>query len=163
MGKKTFHILLVEDNPADVELTRNAFKEASSCLRLDVAEDGDSALALLRGDGDDGKAEPPDLVLLDLNLPGTDGMEVLRAMRSDDQLKRIPVVVLTSSASPQDVERCYDLFASAYVVKPMIFDRFVEIVKQIESFWFDVATLATDVRLGKSEATAYRFLGPSLN
>lgn len=154
MDKKLFLILLVEDNPADVELTRNAFKEANLDHRLEVAEDGDQALSLLRREGGYAAAARPDLVLLDLNLPGTGGMEVLQAMKQEDALKRIPVVVLTSSASPQDVDRCYDLFAAAYVVKPMIFDRLVEIVKQTESFWFGVATLASEVRFGLSAECA---------
>lgn len=152
MDKKPIRILLVEDNPADVELTRNAFKEAKIAHHLEVAEDGEEALALLRRVGPCLGTEPPDLVLLDLNLPGTDGKEILKTIKQEDALRRIPVVVLTSSASPQDVVQCYDLFASAYVVKPMIFDRLVEILKQIERFWFGVATLASDVRSGEPAA-----------
>jgi CheY-like chemotaxis protein len=134
-------ILLVEDNPADVEFTRQAFSEAGVRHRLDVAGDGDEALSHLRRQNGHAGAERPDLVLLDLNLPGTDGREVLKAVKGDDALRNIPVVVLTSSASPQDVDRCYELHANAYVVKPLIFDRLVDIVGQVAKFWAGTVTL----------------------
>lgn len=144
MDSEGIRILLVEDNPADVDFTRYAFREAKVRHQLLVAADGDEALAMLHRRGRYSNAELPDLVLLDLNLPGTDGREVLEAIKADGGLRKVPVVVLTSSASQLDVDRCYELHANAYVVKPLLFDRLVEIVEQIARFWAGVVTLPAD-------------------
>ncbi len=131
-------ILLVEDNPADADLTRVNLEETKILHELFVAEDGLEAMAFLRQEGEHGDAPRPDLVLLDLNLPGMDGREVLTELKADPSLRRIPVVVLTSSEAEEDVVRSYDLQASAYVTKPVDLAGFGKIVRGIESFWFSV-------------------------
>lgn len=133
---KPFEVLLVEDNPADVRLTQEAFTELGVSHRLHVAVDGVAAMAALKAD-----RTKPDLVLLDLNLPKMDGREVLRAMKEDDQLRHIPVVILSTSGADQDVSRCYQLRANAFVTKPVDLDRFFEIVKAINDFWLSASTL----------------------
>lgn len=131
-------VLLVEDDPGDVLMTREAFEDRGPRHRLTVVADGVSALELLRATPG---AARPDLVLLDLNLPRMDGREVLHEMKSDPDLKAIPVVVLTTSQSQEDVLGSYALHANAYVTKPVDYDRFVEVVRQIGAFFADVATL----------------------
>lgn len=131
-------ILLVEDNPDDVTLTQEALLESNLSHRLHVASDGIEALDFLRNLGE---AEAPDLVLLDLNLPKMGGMQVLWEIKSDDQLKHIPVVVLTTSQADQDVQSAYDLHANCYVTKPVDFDEFVEVVRAIGNFWFGTVKL----------------------
>lgn len=134
-------ILLVEDNPGDVDLVRIALEENKLCNHLHVAEDGEQALEFLRRQGAYGKAPRPDLILLDLNLPRKDGREVLAEIKADDNLRRIPVVVLTTSAQDEDVLRVYNLNANCYVTKPMDFDQFAKVVKAIDRFWFGIVTL----------------------
>jgi CheY-like chemotaxis protein len=131
-------ILLVEDNPADVVLTRENLSECKILHELHVAEDGVEALSFLRRKGPHRDAPRPDLVLLDLNLPRMDGREVLAEMKADESLRRIPVVVLTSSEAEEDVVRSYELQASAYVTKPVDLEGFGKIVRGIEGFWFAV-------------------------
>lgn len=131
-------ILLVEDNPADVELTRDNLEMSKILHDLYVAKDGVEAMAFLRREGEHAAAPRPDLVLLDLNLPRKDGREVLVEMKADAALRRIPVVVLTSSKAEEDVVKSYDLQASAYVTKPVDLDGFGQIVRGIECFWFSV-------------------------
>jgi len=136
MSPKT--ILLVEDNPDDVELTRIAFAEAGSDHRLAVVSDGAEALDYLMGRGrhaDRAGAELPTLVLLDLNLPKLDGREVLEAIRANDATRKLPVVVLTTSAEPFDVDQVYALGANSYIQKPVEFERFVDVVRQIGLYW----------------------------
>jgi CheY-like chemotaxis protein len=128
-------ILLVEDNPGDVRLTKEALKECGVPHQLTVAGDGVEAMRLLRG------GQTPDLIQLDLNQPRKDGREVLEEVKADPQLRRIPVVILTTSNSQTDVARAYDLHVNAYVVKPVDMDRFVEVIKAVDAFWFDVARL----------------------
>jgi CheY-like chemotaxis protein len=125
-------ILLVEDNPDDAELTRIAFAEAGVDYRLQVVGDGVQALAYLRGSA---PADLPSLVLLDLNLPKLDGREVLEAIRAEPATRSLPVVVLTTSAEPFDVDTVYELGANSYIQKPVEFERFVDVVRQIGLYW----------------------------
>jgi CheY-like chemotaxis protein len=138
---KVIDVLLVEDDPGDVLMTREAFDDNKVANRLQVVSDGVSALAFLRKEGEHADAPTPDLVLLDLNLPRMDGREVLEAMKSDDALRSIPVVVLTTSEAEEDVVRSYSLHANAYVTKPVDFDRFIEVVRQIDEFFVEVVRL----------------------
>jgi CheY-like chemotaxis protein len=134
-------ILLVEDNPGDVRLTREALKEGKIRNNLNVAGDGVEALRYLRREGQYAESTRPDLILLDLNLPKMDGREVLEAVKADPALRLIPVVVLTSSAAEQDIARAYDLHANCYVSKPVDLDQFIHVVKSIEDFWFSIVKL----------------------
>jgi len=134
-------ILLVEDNPGDVELTREALHEGKIHMHLSVVSDGVEALAFLRREGKYGGAPRPDLILLDLNLPKKDGRAVLGDVKQDPALRHIPVVILTSSQAEQDIVRAYDLHANCYVTKPVDLDQFVTIVRSIEQFWFTVVKL----------------------
>ncbi|NHT19171.1 response regulator [Cellulomonas sp. IC4_254] len=138
---KVIDVLLVEDDPGDVLMTREAFDDNKVANRLAVVSDGVSALAFLRKEGEHADAPTPDLVLLDLNLPRMDGREVLEAMKNDDALRSIPVVVLTTSEAEEDVVRSYSLHANAYVTKPVDFDRFIEVVRQIDEFFVEVVRL----------------------
>ncbi|MCW2998714.1 MAG: response regulator [Solirubrobacterales bacterium] len=130
-------VLLVEDDPGDVLLIREAFADHKLNNTLLVASDGVEALELLRSPD----TERPDLVLLDLNLPRKDGREVLREIKADDALRSIPVVVLTTSDAEEDILRSYDLHANAYVTKPVDFDRFIDVVRQIDDFFVSVVKL----------------------
>jgi two-component system, chemotaxis family, response regulator Rcp1 len=134
-------LLLVEDSEPDVRLTIEALCEAKVRNRLWVVKDGVEALEFLRRQGRHADAPRPDLILLDLNLPRKDGRQVLKEIKSDDSLKCIPVVVLTTSKSEEDVLRAYELHANCYITKPVDFNRFMEVVKSIESFWLTVVTL----------------------
>jgi chemotaxis family two-component system response regulator Rcp1 len=134
-------ILLVEDNPGDVRLTKEALKEGKVYNNLHWAKDGVEALEFLRRQGKHANAPRPDIILLDLNLPKKDGREVLSVIKSDDHLKHIPVVVLTTSKAEEDVLRSYELHANCYVTKPVDLDKFIHVVKSIDSFWLTVVTL----------------------
>lgn len=138
-------ILLVEDSPGDIRLTREALKEGKVRNNLHVVQDGEEALAFLRHESAFDEAPRPDLVLLDLNLPRIDGREVLREMKEDPNLKRIPVVVLTTSTADEDVLRVYDLAANCYIPKPVELDRFLDVVRSIEDFWLTVVRLPSGV------------------
>jgi len=142
-GQSTMQIeiLLVEDNPGDVRLMQEAFKEGSVASRLHVVSHGEEALQFLRRGGRFGDAPRPDLVILDLNLPRKDGREVLAEIKADPDLKRIPVVVLTTSDAEQDVVKSYDLHANCYITKPVGLERFFNVVHRIEAFWLSVAHL----------------------
>lgn len=140
-GRGIPEILLVEDNPADVRLIKEAFREAAVACNLSVAEDGEQALAYLQRKSPHEKAPRPALILLDLNLPRLDGRELLALIKRDPQLKNIPVVVLTSSQSDQDISKSYDAYANCYVAKPVNLDQFVEAVKAIRAFWLSTARL----------------------
>jgi len=131
-------ILLAEDNPGDVKLTQKALEKGQVLNNLHVVNDGVDAMAYLRREGEYASAPRPDLLLLDLNMPRMDGQEVLAEMKSDEDLRRIPVVVLTSSAAEEDIVESYDLHANAYLTKPVDFDGFVDIVASIEEFWLRV-------------------------
>ena len=139
-------ILLVEDNPGDVRLTIEAFKDNRVDTPLDVARDGVEALAYLRQEGIHAGKPLPDLILLDLNLPRMDGGEVLAAIKADPALMHIPVVVLTTSRAEQDVQRAYLLQAACFITKPVDFECFIQAVKLIDAFWLSVVTLPCGVR-----------------
>lgn len=134
-------VLVVEDSPADVRLTREALKDARVRNNISVAVDGVDALNFLHRRGRHADAPAPDLILLDLNLPRKDGLEVLQEIKADDYLRRIPVVVLTTSQADQDILRSYQLNANAYVTKPVDLEQFLEVVKSIEGFWLQVVKL----------------------
>lgn len=134
-------ILLVEDNPGDVGLTLEALKEATVLNKLTVVKDGIEALSLLRRQGQHAHAARPDLILLDLNLPKKDGREVLAEIKADDNLKRIPVIILTTSQNEQDVVKSYNLHANCYITKPLDLDQFIKVVKSIEDFWLGTVVL----------------------
>jgi CheY-like chemotaxis protein len=134
-------VLLVEDDPGDVLMTREAFEDNKVANTLHVVNDGAEALAFLRKEGEHAGAPTPDLVLLDLNLPRMDGREVLAAVKADDELRQIPIVVLTTSEAEEDVLRSYALHANAYVTKPVDFDRFIEVVRKIDEFFVSVVRL----------------------
>ncbi|HET9610757.1 MAG TPA: response regulator [Acidimicrobiales bacterium] len=138
---RPIEVLLVEDDEGDVLITREALAEGKVLNRLNVASDGVEALAYLRREGRYADATRPDLILLDLNLPRRDGRQVLADVKGDTDLRRIPVVVLTTSEAEEDVLRSYDLHANAYVTKPVDFDRFVEVVRQIDDFFISVVRL----------------------
>ena len=134
-------ILLVEDNPGHMRLTQAALKEGKLYNNLHCVKDGVEALELLRQEGRLARAPRPDIILLDLNLPKKDGREVLAEIKKDEHLKRIPVVVLTTSKAEEDVLRTYDLHANCYVTKPVDLEKFIVVVKSIDVFWLTVVTL----------------------
>ncbi|NTU84355.1 MAG: response regulator [Chloroflexales bacterium] len=138
---RAIEILLVEDNPGDVRLTMEALRDAKMHNQVHVAKDGVEALAFLLHESPYQATPRPDLILLDLNLPRKDGREVLAAIKGDPALRRIPVVVLTTSQDEQDVLASYDLHANSYIVKPVDLDQFISIVKSIEDFWFEIVKL----------------------
>ena len=139
-------ILLVEDNPGDVRLTMEALKEAKVINNLTVLKDGEEALSYLRRQGSYAQAKRPHLILLDLNLPRKDGREVLAQIKADEALKRIPVVVLTTSQDEQDVLRSYNLHANCYITKPVDLDQFITVVRTIEDFWLGIVVLPVNER-----------------
>jgi CheY-like chemotaxis protein len=134
-------VLLVEDSPGDVRLTREALKEGKVRNNLSVVNDGVEALEFLRRQGKYAEAPRPDIVLLDLNMPRKDGREVLAEMKSDESLKRIPVVILTTSEAEQDILKTYDLHANCYLTKPVDLEQFISIVKSVEDFWLTIVQL----------------------
>jgi CheY-like chemotaxis protein len=140
-AEREIEILLVEDDPGDVVMTREAFQDYKIHNQLHVVNDGAEAMAFLRQEGEFADRPRPDLVLLDLNLPRMDGREVLEAIKSDPELASIPVVVLTTSENEDDVLRSYSLHANAYVTKPVDFERFIEVVRQIDEFFVSVVRL----------------------
>jgi CheY-like chemotaxis protein len=138
---KPIEVLLVEDDPGDVVLITEAFEHNKVNNRLHVVADGVEALQFLRCEPPYEECTRPDLVLLDLNLPRKDGREVLAEVKADEDLRRIPVVVLTTSKAEEDILRSYDLHANAYVTKPVDFDRFIDVVRQIDEFFVSVVKL----------------------
>lgn len=134
-------ILLVEDNPADVRLTREALRRGRVANTLHVVDDGDKALAFLRREGEYADAPRPGLVLLDLNLPGLDGRDVLAEVKSDPDLRRLPVIVLTTSSAERDIAKSYDLGANCFVSKPVALDEFLDVVRSFDAFWLTVVSL----------------------
>lgn len=137
----SIEILMVEDNPGDVRLTQEALKEGKVMNHMNVVWDGVEAMAFLRKEGKYADAPRPDLILLDLNLPKKDGREVLAEVKDENNLKNIPVVVLTTSEAEQDIIRSYNLHANCYIVKPVGLDQFMKIVESIEDFWLTVVKL----------------------
>jgi CheY-like chemotaxis protein len=136
-------VLLVEDDPGDVLMTQEAFADHKVHNRLHVVSDGVEAMAFLRKEGSYADVPTPDLILLDLNLPKMDGREVLAAIKEDEKLRSIPVVILTTSEAEEDVLRSYSLHANAYVTKPVDFERFIEVVRRIDDFFVTVVRLPT--------------------
>ena len=141
---RTVDILLVEDNEGDDRLTREALAEYRFRNNLSVVRDGAEAMAFLRREGSYARAPRPDLILLDLNLPRKDGREVLAEIKTDVQLKRIPVVVLTTSMAEEDILKAYNLHANCYVTKPVDFDQFLKVVQAIEEFWLTIVKLPSE-------------------
>lgn len=144
MAGKAIEILLVEDNPGDVRLTQEALKDGKMLNNMHVAWDGVEALEFLHRAGKYVNAPRPDLILLDLNLPKKDGRDVLAEIKADSALKRIPVVVLTTSKAEADIFRAYDEHANCYITKPIDLDQFIRIVRAIEEFWFTIVKLPLD-------------------
>jgi CheY-like chemotaxis protein len=146
MTSRSIEILLVEDNVGDARLTLEAFKEGKVMNNLSVVRDGVEALAYLRREGPYANAVQPDLVLLDLNLPRKDGREVLAEIKADERLKRIPVVVLTTSGADEDIARAYGHHANCYITKPVDLEQFVSVVRSIDDFWLSVVRLPHEAR-----------------
>ena len=142
MDGKSISILLVEDNPGDIRLTKEAFKEGKMNNELNVVMNGEDALAYLRKEDNYALARLPDLILLDLNMPKMGGKEVLKVIKEDQNLKRIPVVVLTTSEAEKDIAMTYDLHANCYITKPVDMMQFIDVVKSIEDYWFTVVKLS---------------------
>lgn len=138
---KPIEILLIEDNPGDVRLTREALKEGKVANKLHVVQDGEEAMEFILQEGKFSNKPRPDLILLDLNLPKKDGREVLAEIKGNDDLKRIPVVILTTSRSEEDILKSYNLYANAYVTKPVDLEQFMEVIKSIEDFWLTIVKL----------------------
>lgn len=141
---RPIEILLVEDNPGDVRLILETLKENKLRNSLDVVEDGVEALVFLGREGKYADAPRPDLILLDLNLPKKDGREVLAEIKADENLRRIPVVILTTSKAEEDILKAYDLNANCYVTKPVDLDQFIKVVKSIEEFWLTIVKLPAE-------------------
>jgi two-component system, chemotaxis family, response regulator Rcp1 len=145
-GEAPIEVLLVEDSPGDVRLTREAFKDAKVLINLNVASDGVEAMAFLNREGKYANAPRPDLILLDLNLPKKDGREVLAELKESPALKSIPVVILTTSASEADIHGSYQHHANCYITKPVDLDGFLKVVRSIDSFWLTVVKLPRETR-----------------
>ncbi len=141
MKAKLVKILMVEDNPDDVALAQEALKDAKMLSTMTVVEDGEEAMLFLNAKGDYAGRELPDIILLDLNLPRKDGREVLEEIKEDPVLRKIPVVILTTSDAPEDIEQAYNHYVNCYITKPVNFDQFIKVVKSIEDFWFGVVKL----------------------
>ncbi len=140
-SNKLAEILLIEDNEGDIELTKEAFEEAKFRNNLHVVMDGEAALDYLYKRKPYENVPTPDIVLLDLNLPGTDGRDVLDVIKQDDELKQIPTIILTSSAADKDVIDSYNLYANCYIVKPVNAIKFIEVVQRVENFWVEIVCL----------------------
>jgi CheY-like chemotaxis protein len=141
---RPIEVLLVEDNPADVRLTQEAFKEGRVTNHLNIVNDGVEAMEFLRRTGVYQDAPKPDLILLDLNLPKKSGREVLAEIKADPMLRRIPVMILSTSKADQDLHKAYNLHANCYITKPVDLDQFMNVVRSIEHFWFNIVTLPPD-------------------
>lgn len=143
---RPINILLIEDNPGDVRLTQEAFKEGKVSTNLEIVMDGVEAIKYLRKQEKYANAVTPDLILLDLNLPKRDGREVLKEVKADEHLKRIPIVILTTSNAEQDIIKSYNLHVNCYINKPVDYDKFFDIIQKIEDFWLKTAILPTMVQ-----------------
>jgi CheY-like chemotaxis protein len=139
-------ILLVEDNAGDIRLAIEAFKDAAVPNHVSVARDGEEALAFLRRQGPYADAPRPEIILLDLNMPKKDGREVLREVKTDLELKVIPIIVLTTSVAPRDISQSYDLYANGYIQKPAGYDEFLELIRQLDHLWFTVVQLPSPLK-----------------
>lgn len=136
-------LLLIEDNPADVSLTQRALSHTRSSPRVSVVRDGDEAIAFLRRQGQYESAPRPDVIFLDLNVPKRDGRTLLAELKSDPELRNIPVIVLTTSEADEDIAHAYDLYANCYVKKPVEMQRFIQMIQSVEEFWLNVVRLPT--------------------
>jgi two-component system, chemotaxis family, response regulator Rcp1 len=143
-ASKPIEILLIEDNAGDARLAREALRDGKVANNLSWVADGVEALAYLRREGKHESAPRPDLILLDLNLPRKDGREVLSEIKADDKLKRIPVVILTTSQAEEDILKAYHLNANCYISKPVDLDQFIKVVKCIEDFWLTIVKLPSE-------------------
>lgn len=138
---RRINILLVEDNAGDVRLIQEAFKDSKIENKFSVVYDGESAMKYLYRQGEFKDTNRPDIIFLDLNLPKKSGMEILEEIKTDPELRKIPVVVLTTSSSAEHIQKSYGLHANCYITKPVDFNQFVDVVKVIEGFWFNIAKL----------------------
>lgn len=138
---RPIEILLVEDNPGDIRLTQEAFRDGKVANNMSVVTDGDEAMTFLRHEGEYAEAPRPDIILLDLNLPKKDGREVLAELKQDPNLRRIPVIVLTTSKAEQDILNSYDMHANCYITKPIDLEEFIKLVEGIGGFWLMVVKL----------------------
>jgi two-component system, chemotaxis family, response regulator Rcp1 len=145
---RAIEILLVEDSPSDTDLTLEALRDFKVRNHVSVVEDGVQALRFLRRQGPFAQAPRPDLIMLDLNLPRKDGRQVLSEIKADNDLRTIPIVVLTTSRAEQDILRAYQLNANCYITKPVDFNQFLDVVRSIESFWLCVVTLPSAAQVG---------------
>ena len=145
MAQKTrpIQILLIEDNPGDIRLTQEAFSESQLSIVLNVTTDGVEGINFLKKNPPYSDAVTPDLILLDLNLPKLDGRDVLGEVKQDELLRRIPIVILTTSTAQKDIQDTYALHVNSYINKPVDFDKFFEIIQRIEDFWLTTAVLPT--------------------
>jgi chemotaxis family two-component system response regulator Rcp1 len=143
---RPIHILMVEDDPADVRLTREALKNKKVLTTMDTVEDGLEAMAYLHKEGAYADKSLPDLILLDLNMPRMDGREVLLELKNDPGLRRIPVIVLTTSEGEEDILSAYEMNANCYITKPVDWKQFIRVVELIEDFWLTVVKLPKDLR-----------------
>jgi CheY-like chemotaxis protein len=144
MMVRPVEILLVEDNVADVNLTEEALREAPAPYSLHVARDGEEAMAFLRREGPRADAPRPDIILLDLNMPRMGGREVLAEIKGDPNLRRIPVIILTTSGDAEDIRGAYDLHANSYLIKPVDLGQFFAVIAALEGFWLSAATLPAE-------------------
>ena len=138
---KPIHILLVEDNEGDIILTREAFEHTEVPTEISVVKDGKAAMDFLKKEGDYYNVDRPDLMLLDLNLPRKNGFEVLQFVKSNSNLMHIPVIVLSTSSSERDIDKCYENFANCYISKPVDIESFYKIISMIENFWLSIVKL----------------------
>jgi chemotaxis family two-component system response regulator Rcp1 len=139
-------ILLIEDNPGDVLLTREAFKECSQEHNIVSVKDGVEGFKYLKREGSYKDSIPPDLILLDLNLPRKDGRELLKEIKEDEDLKMIPVIILSTSKNEMDIEKCYELNVNCYITKPVELDNFIEVIKSVETYWIQTAKLPRTIK-----------------
>lgn len=140
-NQKQIEILLVEDNPGDIRLTKEALKDGKINNNINVVMDGEQAIAYLKKQNEFANSVSPDLILLDLNLPKLSGREVLEFIKNDDAIKHIPVIILTTSKAEEDILQSYQHYANCYITKPVDFDQFSEVVKQLEDFWFSIVKI----------------------
>ena len=143
-GKKRKRLLLVEDNPGDIRLTLEAIKECKIEIDMDVVSDGDKVMSFLYKEGEFQNAERPDIIMLDLNLPKKNGIEILKEIKSSPKLKRIPVIAVTTSEADHDIFKAYDTHANAYILKPVDFDDFTRVIQQMDAFWFRTVKLSIE-------------------
>ena len=145
MMANPINILLVEDNPADARLIKEVFKDTKTKNRLYVVKDGVEAMAFLNQEVDNADIPRPDVIILDLNLPRKDGREVLKELKEDNVLKRVPIVILTTSSAEEDIIRTYNNHANCYITKPVDFDQFLKVINSIEDFWLSVVKLPSNL------------------